>query len=172
MNLEKSKFIEFLKGYLIRFNCLIILNSDKIKAKETSEFRKKISTINFKMISVKNNLLKIYLKSFTEFKFKNIFEGRNVIIYGSNDIYLIVKTINEFFNFKGNERIIFGISNKKFITKKYLTEISFLPSMNNIKLKLIKLIKNFSLKFIIFVNSIQKRLLKIMKIRTKKIQYD
>ena len=123
-----------------------------LKTTQTDELRLKINEVGGKFIIVKNSLMKIILKDHKSKEFKSLFNGPVALAYSEDEVSAAKVAVN--FS-KENEKLLIlgGISGDKFLEQKDVLEIALLPSLDEIRTKLVSLIQTparniaYALKF-------------------------
>ncbi len=149
---QKKKFVKDYKDILNKVGILVVTHYSGLKTTQTDELRLKINEVGGKFIIVKNSLMKIILKDNKSKEFKNLFNGPVALAYSEDEVSAAKVAVN--FS-KENDKLLIlgGISGDKFLEQKDVLEIALLPSLDEIRAKLVSLIQTparniaYALKF-------------------------
>ena len=149
---QKKKFVKDYKDILNNVGILVVTHYSGLKTTQTDELRLKINEVGGTFIIVKNSLMKIILKDHKSKEFKNLFNGPVALAYSEDEVSAAKVAVN--FS-KENEKLLIlgGISGDKFLEQKDVLEIALLPSLDEIRTKLVSLIQTparniaYALKF-------------------------
>ena len=149
---QKKKFVKDYKDILNNVGILVVTHYSGLKTTQTDELRLKINEVGGKFIIVKNSLMKIILKDNKSKEFKNLFNGPVALAYSEDEVSAAKVAVN--FS-KENDKLLIlgGISGDKFLEQKDVLEIALLPSLDEIRAKLVSLIQTparniaYALKF-------------------------
>ena len=149
---QKKKFVKDYKDILNNVGILVVTHYSGLKTTQTDELRLKIREAGGKFIIVKNSLMKIILKDHKSKEFKSLFNGPVALAYSEDEVSAAKVAVN--FS-KENEKLLIlgGISGDKFLEQKDVLEIALLPSLDEIRTKLVSLIQTparniaYALKF-------------------------
>ena len=149
---QKKKFVKDYKDILNNVGILVVTHYSGLKTTQTDELRLKINEVGGKFIIVKNSLMKIILKDNKSKEFKNLFNGPVALAYSEDEVSAAKIAVN--FS-KENDKLLIlgGISGDKFLEQKDVLEIALLPSLDEIRAKLVSLIQTparniaYALKF-------------------------
>ena len=149
---QKKKFVKDYKDILNNVGILVVTHYSGLKTTQTDELRLKINEVGGKFIIVKNSLMKIILKDHKSKEFKSLFNGPVALAYSEDEVSAAKVAVN--FS-KENEKLLIlgGISGDKFLEQKDVLEIATLPSLDEIRAKLVSLIQTparniaYALKF-------------------------
>ena len=123
-----------------------------LKTTQTDELRTKIKEVGGRFVIVKNSLMKIILKEHKSKEFKELFNGPVALAYSEDEVSAAKIAVN--FS-KENDKLLIlgGIMGDKFLEQKDVLEIATLPSLDEIRAKLVSLIQTparniaYALKF-------------------------
>ena len=137
---QKKKFVKDYKDILNNVGILVVTHYSGLKTTQTDELRLKINEVGGKFIIVKNSLMKIILKDNKSKEFKNLFNGPVALAYSEDEVSAAKVAVN--FS-KENDKLLIlgGISGDKFLEQKDVLEIALLPSLDEIRAKLVSLIQ-------------------------------
>ena len=149
---QKKKFVKDYKDILNNVGILVVTHYSGLKTTQTDELRLKINEVGGKFIIVKNSLMKIILKDHKSKEFKSLFNGPVALAYSEDEVSAAKVAVN--FS-KENEKLLIlgGISGDKFLEQKDVLEIALLPSLDEIRTRLVSLIQTpakniaYALKF-------------------------
>ena len=149
---QKKKFVKDYKDILNNVGILVVTHYSGLKTTQTDELRLKINEVGGKFIIVKNSLMKIILKDHKSKEFKNLFNGPVALAYSEDEVSAAKVAVN--FS-KENDKLLIlgGISGDKFLEQQEVLEIALLPSLDEIRAKLVSLIQTpakniaYALKF-------------------------
>ena len=149
---QKKKFVKDYKDILNNVGILVVTHYSGLKTTQTDELRLKINEVGGKFIIVKNSLMKIILKDHKSKEFKSLFNGPVALAYSEDEVSAAKVAVN--FS-KENDKLLIlgGISGDKFLEQKDVLEIALLPSLDEIRTRLVSLIQTparniaYALKF-------------------------
>ena len=149
---QKKKFVKDYKDILNNVGILVVTHYSGLKTTQTDELRLKINEVGGKFIIVKNSLMKIILKDHKSKEFKSLFNGPVALAYSEDEVSAAKVAVN--FS-KENDKLLIlgGISRDKFLEQQDVLEIALLPSLDEIRAKLVSLIQTpakniaYALKF-------------------------
>ena len=149
---QKKKFVKDFKAILDNVGILVVTHYSGLKTTQTDELRLKIKEAGGKFLIVKNSLMKIILKDHKIKEFKSLFNGPVALAYSDDEVSAAKVAVN--FS-KDNDSLIIlgGISGDKFLEKQDVLEIALLPSLDEIRARLVCLIQTpakniaYALKF-------------------------
>ena len=149
---QKKQFVKNFKDILNNVGILVVTHYSGLKTTQTDELRLKIKEAGGKFIIVKNSLMKIILKEHKSKEFKALFNGPVALAYSEDEISAAKISVN--FS-KENEKLLIlgGIIGEKYLEQKDILEIATLPTLNEIRARLVSLIQTparkiaYALKF-------------------------
>ena len=149
---QKKQFVKNFKDILGNVGILVVTHYSGLKTTQTDELRLKIKEVGGKFIIVKNSLMKIILKDHKNDNFKALFNGPVALAYSQDEVSAAKVAVN--FS-KDNEKLLIlgGMTGDKFLEQKDVLEIATLPSLDEIRAKLVSLIQTparniaYALKF-------------------------
>tara|TARA_Y100000590_G_scaffold203256_1_gene230613 strand:- start:185 stop:886 length:702 start_codon:yes stop_codon:yes gene_type:complete len=149
---QKKEFVKNFKDVLDNVGILVVTHYSGLKTTETDELRMKIRESGGKFQIVKNSLMQIILKDHKSKEFKKLFNGPVALAYSEDEVSAAKVAVN--FS-KENEKLLIlgGIMGDKFLEQKDVLEIATLPSLDEIRAKLVSLIQTparniaYALKF-------------------------
>ena len=133
---QKKKLVKCFKYILNNVGILVVTHYSGLKTTQTDELRLKINEVGGKFIIVKNSLMKIILKDHKSKEFKSLFNGPIALAYSEDEASAAKVAVN--FS-KENDKLLIlgGISGDKFLEQKDVLEIALLPSLDEIRAKLV-----------------------------------
>ena len=149
---QKKQFVKKFKDILNNVGILVVTHYSGLKTTQTDELRLKIKEAGGKFIIVKNSLMKIILKEHKSKEFKALFNGPVALAYSEDEVSAAKISVN-FSNENDKLLILGGIIGKKYLEQKDILEIATLPTLDEIRSKLICLIQTparniaYALKF-------------------------
>ena len=149
---QKKEFVKNFKDILNNVGILVVTHYSGLKTNQTDELRLKIKEAGGKFIIVKNSLMKIILKEHKSKEFKALFNGPVALAYSEDEVSAAKVAVN--FS-KENDKLLIlgGISGNKFLEQQDVLEIALLPTLDEIRAKLVSLIQTpakniaYALKF-------------------------
>ena len=149
---QKKQFVKNFKDILDNVGILVVTHYSGLKTTQTDELRLKIKEVGGKFVIVKNSLMKIILKDHKSKEFKALFNGPVALAYSQDEVSAAKVAVN--FS-KDNDKLLIlgGIIGDKFLEQKDVLEIATLPSLDEIRAKLVSLIQTparniaYALKF-------------------------
>ena len=150
--IQKKEFVKKIKETFSGIGLLVITHYNGLKTSETDELRLKLREIGGAFQVTKNSLMQLVLKENNNKDLKALFDGPTAIAYSKDEISAAKIAVN--FSKEHNKLIILGgLMGNKFLEQKDVLEIATLPSLDEIRAKLIALIQTpakniaFALKF-------------------------
>ena len=136
---QKKEFVKKYKDILSSVGLLVITHYSGLKTNQTDELRSKINEVGGKFIIVKNSLMKIILKDHKSNELKSLFNGPVALAYSDDEVSAAKVAVN--FS-KDNQKLLIlgGMMGEKFLEQKDVLEIATLPSLDEIRAKLVSLI--------------------------------
>ena len=149
---QKKKFVKDFKDIFNNVGILVVTHYSGLKTTQTDELRTKIKEVGGRFVIVKNSLMKIILKEHKSKEFKELFNGPVALAYSEDEVSSAKIAVN--FS-KENDKLLIlgGIMGDKFLEQKDVLEIATLPSLDEIRAKLVSLIQTparniaYALKF-------------------------
>ena len=149
---QKKKFVKDFKDIFNNVGILVVTHYSGLNTTQTDELRTKIKEVGGRFVIVKNSLMKIILKEHKSKEFKELFNGPVALAYSEDEVSAAKIAVN--FS-KENDKLLIlgGIMGDKFLEQKDVLEIATLPSLDEIRAKLVSLIQTparniaYALKF-------------------------
>ena len=149
---QKKEFVKNFKVSLDNIGLLVITHYSGLKTSETDELRLKLIEAGGNFTIIKNSLMRLVLKENKSKELKDLFNGPTAIAYSEDEISAAKVAVN--FSKEHNKLIILGgLTGDKFLEQKDVLEIATLPTLDEIRAKLVSLIQTparniaFALKF-------------------------
>ena len=137
---QKKVFVEKIKKTLDDVGILVITHYSGLKTSETDELRLKLREVGGSLQITKNSLMQIALKDNKNKELKSLFNGPIAIAYSKDEISAAKVAVN--FSKEHDKLIILGgLAGNKFLEQNDVLEIASLPSLDEIRAKLITLIQ-------------------------------
>ena len=137
---QKKVFVEKIKKTLDDVGILVITHYSGLKTSETDELRLKLREVGGSFQITKNSLMQIALKDNKNKELKSLFNGPIAIAYSKDEISAAKVAVN--FSKEHDKLIILGgLAGNKFLEQNDVLEIASLPSLDEIRAKLITLIQ-------------------------------
>jgi large subunit ribosomal protein L10 len=136
---EKIKFVETMKQELASANSLIIVHYQGLTVSDISKLRAKVHAAGITFQVVKNKLMKIAVEG-TDFGSISAELTGPVGIAISSDPIAAAKTMVSFANDNEKLKIIAGVVDKKMVNQVQIKSLATLPSLDELRAKLIGLI--------------------------------
>ena len=149
---QKKEFVKKYKDILSKVGLLVVTHYSGLKTNQTDELRAKLNEVGGTFIIVKNSLMKIILKDHKSKELKALFNGPVALTYSEDEVSAAKVAVN--FS-KDNDKLLIlgGLMGDKFLEQKDVLEIATLPTLDEIRAKLVSLIQTparniaFALKF-------------------------
>ena len=149
---QKKEFVKNFKVSLDKIGLLVITHYSGLKTSETDELRLKLIEAGGNFTITKNSLMRLVLKENKSKELKNLLKGPIAIAYSEDEISAAKVAVN--FSKEHDKLLILGgLAGDKFLEQKDVLEIATLPSLDEIRAKLVSLIQTparniaFALKF-------------------------
>ena len=137
---QKKVFVEKIKKTLDDVGIIVITHYSGLKTSETDELRLKLREVGGSLQITKNSLMQIALKDNKNKELKSLFNGPIAIAYSKDEISAAKVAVN--FSKEHDKLIILGgLAGNKFLEQNDVLEIASLPSLDEIRAKLITLIQ-------------------------------
>ena len=150
--IQKKEFVKKIKETFSGIGLLVITHYNGLKTSETDELRLKLREIGGAFQVTKNSLMQLVLKENKNKELKALFTGPVAIMYSKDEVSAAKIAVNFF---KEHDKLIVlgGLIGDKFLEQKDVLKIASLPSLDEIRTKLVTLIQTsakniaFALKF-------------------------
>ena len=149
---QKKEFVKNFKVSLDKIGLLVITHYSGLKTSETDELRLKLIEAGGNFTITKNSIMRLVLKENKSKELKNLLKGPIAIAYSEDEISAAKVAVN--FSKEHDKLLILGgLAGDKFLEQKDILEIATLPSLDEIRAKLVSLIQTparniaFALKF-------------------------
>lgn len=138
--LEKESFVLQVKNDLGASSCVVALDrSFGITVEEITKLRKSMNEAlsNFKVL--KNTLAKIVVKDSVFEQLSECLKGPTALAYSNNPV-LMAKALSEFIKTNNKLKILCGVMDGKYITAETVSELASLPSIDELRAKIVGLL--------------------------------
>jgi len=150
--IQKKEFVKKIKETFSGIGLLVITHYNGLKTSETDELRLKLREVGGAFQVTKNSLMQLVLKENKNKELKALFTGPVAIMYSKDEVSAAKIAVNFF---KEHDKLIVlgGLIGDKFLEQKDVLKIASLPSLDEIRTKLVTLIQTsakniaFALKF-------------------------
>ena len=137
---QKKVFVEKIKKTLDDVGIIVITHYSGLKTSETDELRLKLRETGGAFQITKNSLMQLVLKENKNKELKGLFKGPTAIAYSKDEVSAAKIAVN--FSKEHDKLIILGgLAGNKFLEQNDVLEIASLPSLDEIRAKLITLIQ-------------------------------
>ena len=150
--IQKKEFVKKIKETFSGIGLLVITHYNGLKTSETDELRLKLREVGGAFQVTKNSLMQLVLKENKNKELKALFTGPIAIMYSKDEVSAAKIAVN--FSKEHDKLIVLGgLIGDKFLEQKDVLKIASLPSLDEIRTKLITLIQTpakniaFALKF-------------------------
>ena len=150
--IQKKEFVKKIKETFSGIGLLVITHYNGLKTSETDELRLKLREIGGAFQVTKNSLMQLVLKENKNKELKALFTGPVAIMYSKDEVSAAKIAVN--FSKEHDKLIVLGgLIGDKFLEQKDVLKIASLPSLDEIRAKLVTLIQTpakniaFALKF-------------------------
>lgn len=138
--LEKESFVSSIQGNLQSSSVVIALGrSAGITVAEMTDLRKKINAVGASFKIMKNTLAKIAFKDSLLESMSDQLKGSTALAY-SDDAVSVSKVLHEFIKTNDKLSILCGVIDGKMADKSMIEALALLPSMDEIRAKIIGLL--------------------------------
>ena len=150
--IQKKEFVKKIKETFSGIGLLVITHYNGLKTSETDELRLKLREVGGAFQVTKNSLMQLVLKENKNKELKALFTGPVAIMYSKDEVSAAKIAVN--FSKEHDKLIVLGgLIGDKFLEQKDVLKIASLPSLDEIRAKLVTLIQRpakniaFALKF-------------------------
>ena len=150
--IQKKEFVKKIKETFSGIGLLVITHYNGLKTSETDELRLKLREVGGAFQVTKNSLMQLVLKENKNKELKALFTGPVAIMYSKDEVSAAKIAVN--FSKEHDKLIVLGgLIGDKFLEQKDVLKIASLPSLDEIRTKLVTLIQTsakniaFALKF-------------------------
>ena len=140
LRVEKQDFVAELESIYQDSNSIVITHYHNLTVKQITALRKTLKANNAGFKIVKNTLSKIAANNVGIDCFAAMCSGPVAIAY-SKDVVDVIKDVVEFSKANENLKIIGGLVEKQVVSEDQVREIAKLPSLNEIRGKIIGLLQ-------------------------------
>ena len=150
--IQKKEFVKKIKETFSGIGLLVITHYNGLKTSDTDELRLKLREVGGAFQVTKNSLMQLVLKENKNKELKALFTGPVAIMYSKDEVSAAKIAVN--FSKEHDKLIVLGgLIGDKFLEQKDVLKIASLPSLDEIRAKLVTLIQTpakniaFALKF-------------------------
>lgn len=138
---KKSKVVAEIKLRFEKSEAIFVVNQNRMTVVETEKLRKQLREVSSYYLVTKNTLTRLSVKDTAFECLLSNFNGQSALVF-SNDITGAAKVISEYAA-KSNEKIsiVCGGYNGKLLSQAEIKILSQLPSMNELRAKIIAVIQ-------------------------------
>ncbi|MDR1488169.1 MAG: 50S ribosomal protein L10 [Holosporales bacterium] len=165
--LEKESFVLRVKDEIKSASTVIAVNrSFGITVDQINELRSNMRKTNANLKVIKNTLAKIAIKDSHLEPLGFLLEGPTALAYSSSDPIGMAKTLVDFA--KSNEKltILGGVMDGKFIKSDTITSLASLPSMDELRSKLVGILTAAATKVVRTIKEPSARVTRVIAART------
>lgn len=137
---EKSLVVKKLQNIFSDYSSVIIFHYKGLSVSDLNILRSEIRKCDSSMQVVKNTLASIALKDYEDKSIIDLFKGPSAIAWGNNPI-AISKVLYDFAKSNENLILVGGVYEGKKISQEEVKQLANMPSLDEIKAKLIAIIK-------------------------------
>ena len=166
---EKNNFVQELKEELKNSSSIIVAHYDGLSVSETDNLRKEMRDNGAKFKVTKNRLTKIALTDTPYESINDLFVGPTAIAYSSDPVAPAKVSVNFEKKFK-NFKIIGGYYDGEKIDKIKINFLASLPSLDQIRGKLLGLLNAPAQKMASVVQAPGGQLARLLSVRSKKLE--
>ena len=160
--LEKESYVSHVREELLSSSVVIAVNrSFGITVEEMTKLRKGVheAEANFKVL--KNTLARIAIKDSTLDGLSDCLEGPTALAYSNNPVGM-AKALSEFAKSNDKLKILGGVMDGKFISAKVINELASLPSVDELRAKIIGLLTAAATKIVRTVKEPSARVVRVI----------
>ena len=161
---EKEYLVESLHKTFQESSSIIVTHISGLTVAETTELRSTMRKANCKFKVTKNRIVKLALKETKYEHLENLFTGPTAI-GSSDDIMAPAKVLVKFSNASEKMQIIGGGLSSKSLSVDEIKELASLPSLDEIRSKLLGLLTATASKVIRTINEPPSRVARLMSMK-------
>ena len=161
---EKENLVESLHKTFQDSSSVIVTHISGLTVAETTELRSSMRKANCKFKVTKNRIVKLALKETKYEHLENLFTGPTAI-GSSDDIMAPAKVLVKFSNASEKMQIIGGGLSSKSLSVDEIKELASLPSLDEIRSKLLGLLTATASKVVRTINEPPSRVARIMSMK-------
>lgn len=165
---EKQLFIENLRNSFNENAAAFVVRQNALSVSEVSALRKKLFELGANYKVVKNTLSRVAVKDSAFEVLGNAFTGPTAIAF-ADDPVSVAKVLSDFAKEK-NEKfvIVSGFYNGSYLSKEDINTLATLPSIDEIKSKIVAIIKTPSQNVFSCVRGVPEKLARVVNEFSKK----
>lgn len=156
--LEKTKILESYKKILKEDVFLVLIKNSGLKTFQSNLIRKELNLLSAKLLFIKNRLFKTACNNRFSLSIKS--SGPLILVYGRDPVLLSKKIVTLSTAMPININMVF--INGRGINKSMVEHMSMLPSMHEIRSKLINLFKSTHIRIITVVNGSSSKIFRLI----------
>lgn len=149
---KKYEFVENLNKELTSASTVIVTHYQGLNVSEVTKLRKKMHELTARFIVTKNRLAKIAIKDTNFAELGEFFTGPTAIAV-SDDPVAAAKAVVGFAKENKNLKILGGIANDNKLDESQIKQLATLPSLDELRAKLIALIQAPATNLVRVVNA-------------------
>ena len=140
MRPEKKYLVEEARNRLSASDFLFLVNFTGVTVSDVAAFRAALAAVGAQYHVIKNSILEIAAKELNLPDISSALAGPTGVISGGSDAAAVAKAVSEFFKTRENSEIKLGIFDEKVISKEEVIHLGSLPSLPEMRAKLLSLI--------------------------------
>lgn len=165
---EKQLFIENLRDSFNKNAAVFVVKQNALSVSEVSSLRKKLFELNASYKVVKNTLSKVAIKDSVFEVLGDAFTGPTAIAF-ADDPVSVAKVLSDFAKEKDEKFVVVsGFYNGSYLSKQDIITLATLPSIDEIKSKIIAVIKTPSQNVFSCVRGVPEKLARVVNEFSKK----
>jgi len=164
---EKIKSLSYLEQIFNSFKLLIILDIHKISAEEIRKLRRMLNTKNLNLKVLNNKLCKYAVKDTYLKIISNMLIGQVAIIWDTENNPTAAKVLKEYQHNFIDLKVKCGVHNGKLIDNKYIKNLSNIPDLSTLRVKIINLLLYGSIRIIENLRYSPLTILNVLNLRKK-----
>lgn len=163
---EKEDLVKSLHKTFLDSSSIIVTHINGLTVSETTKLRSNMREANCKFKVTKNRIVKLALKKTNFEHLEKLFKGPTAI-GSSEDAILPAKVLVKFSNESDRIKILGGAIETKSLSVEDINEIATLPSLNEIRSKLIGLLTANASKLVTIINEPSSRVARLLSNKNK-----
>lgn len=164
---QKAKSLDYLRTVFNSFKLLIILDIHRIPAEKIRELRRMLNANNLNIKVFNNKLCKYAIKDTYLSIMSSMLIGQVAIIWDVQNNPTAAQTLKDFQEDIIDLKVKCGIHNGKLIDNEYVKELSNIPNLSILRMKIINILSQFSLRIIYSLKSCPLTILSVLNLRKK-----
>ena len=158
---QKKELVESLHKTFLNSQSVIVTHMNGLTVSETTDLRSNMRNANCKFKVTKNKIVKLALKNTNFEHLESLFSGPTAI-GSSEDVIAPAKVLFNFSKESEKIKIIGGGVEKKSLTVDEITDLASLPSLDEIRSKLVGLLTASPAKLLRIINEPPSRIARIL----------